>query len=140
MSYRKMLSHLAHFHVGLAPHQKHVYHKGLSAGNGRKFFAYMQASLPVVGPNFSEIGRSVEMAECGILVDTTNPQILANAIDFLLRNPEERKRLGENGRWAFESHLNWEVESQQLAPYFEYLIKKIKIERSHEKRNKDFSN
>ena len=34
----------------------------------------MQVSIPIVGPNFGEIGQVVREENCGILVDTTNPK------------------------------------------------------------------
>ena len=111
LPYRQMMAYLKQSRIAIALHQNHPYYKQLSAGNGRKFFSYMQAGLPIIGPNIGEIGRAVEMADCGTLIDTSDEVTVANTIIHLLDNSFEASRLGNNGRWAFENHFNWESEA-----------------------------
>ena len=117
------VAHLRHSQMGLALHQQHLCHRNLSAGNGRKFFAYMQAGIPIVGPSFGEVGKAVEMADCGILVDTEKANIVAKAIIHLLDNPKEAQRLGLNGRRAFEARFNWERESKKFELFMQHILK-----------------
>lgn len=119
MAYRKMLAYVKCARIGLALYQEHEFFKFVSVGNGRKFFTYMQAGIPVLGPQFREIGEVVRIANCGILVDTTDPQEVSDAICSLLDNPELALRLGANGRRAFEMNFNWERESHKLSNFFE---------------------
>ena len=86
-----------------------------------KLFEYMACGLPVVASNFPEIRKIVEAADCGILVDPTNVDEIANAILYLLGHPEEAKRMGENGRRAVEERYNWDKMEEKLLKLYEGL-------------------
>ena len=79
-----------------------------------KLFEYMACGLPVVASNFPEISKVVEEANCGILVDPTDINKIANAITYLLGHPEEAKRMGRNGRRAVEERYTWEIMEERL--------------------------
>jgi glycosyltransferase involved in cell wall biosynthesis len=123
MPYPEMLAHLSHARVGLALHQASRNFSLVSAGNGRKFFTYMQAALPIVGPIFYEIGKAVEIARCGVLVDTRKPEMVAEAVSRLLTNENEVVQMGRNGRQAFEKGLNWEVEQRKFIRFVSGITK-----------------
>jgi glycosyltransferase involved in cell wall biosynthesis len=80
-----------------------------------RVFEYMAVGLPVIVPSYAEeMQRIVPKYECGIMCDTENPQELSNALRGLWMNKTEAKRMGSNGRKAFEAGLNWEEESRPL--------------------------
>ncbi len=80
-----------------------------------KLFDYMREEKPVIVPNFAvEVSKIVRESDCGLCVDVTNPKEIANAIIYLLRNPEEAIRLGKNGREAVEIRYNWQREERIL--------------------------
>jgi glycosyltransferase involved in cell wall biosynthesis len=84
-----------------------------------KLFDYMRESKPVIVPGFSlEVERIVRESECGLLVDVTNPQAIADAALQLLRDPELSARLGANGRNAVEEKYNWQAEEKVLLEAF----------------------
>lgn len=84
-----------------------------------RFFEYMAMALPVIAPSYAEeIGPIVEDARCGLLVDFENPRDVADAMLYLVRNPEEAKAMGARGREAFLSRHNWEVEVEPLLQKF----------------------
>ena len=97
----------------------------VSKGNGRKFFTYMQASLPIVGPEFGEVGLVVREERCGILCDTTNPDEIAKAIVYLLRHPEEARAMGQRGRAAIEQKYNLASELNKLLEVYQRLGVKL---------------
>jgi glycosyltransferase involved in cell wall biosynthesis len=119
MPYRKMLAHLHHAKIGLGLHQRVAIYPFVSAGNGRKFFTYMQAGIPVIGPDFGEVGLVVKMADCGLLVDTENVDKVSEAIIELLEIPEKAESMGEKGRQAFLECFNWEKEEQKFLTFVE---------------------
>lgn len=43
-----------------------------------------------------------------------NAKEVAQAINWLLDNPEEAKKMGENGRKAIEEKYSWEKEFEKL--------------------------
>lgn len=119
MPYREMLAHLHHAKIGLGLHQRVAIYPFVSAGNGRKFFTYMQAGIPIIGPNFGEVGLVVKMADCGLLVDTENVDEVSEAIIELLERPEKAKCMAANGRKAFLERFNWEKEEQKFLTFVE---------------------
>ncbi|GGY10153.1 glycosyltransferase WbpH [Litchfieldella qijiaojingensis] len=83
-----------------------------------KMFEYMAAGLPVIASDFPLWRRIVEGAGCGLLVDPLDPKVIAEAIDWLLANPEEAEAMGRRGRQAVEEIYNWERESKTLIGFY----------------------
>jgi len=89
-----------------------------------KLFDYMREAKPVIVPGFSlEVERIVRESECGLLVDVTIPQAIADAALKLLRDPVLATRLGANGRRAVEEKYNWQAEEKVLLEAFTRLAK-----------------
>lgn len=114
MPYRRLLAHLACAKVGLALFQPVMHYGQISSGGPRRYFTYMQAGIPVIGPDFGEAGAIVKETDCGILVNASDPSAVAGAVIRLLDDPQEAGRLGSNGRKAFESRFNWSFEEAKL--------------------------
>lgn len=114
MPYKDMMNYLEACAIGLAPHQRSERYKYISKGTGRKFFTYMEASLPIIGPNFYRIADIVRETNCGILVDTTKPEEIAKAILYLVNNPKKSESFGRKGRIAIEKRYNWSIEEKKL--------------------------
>ncbi len=84
-----------------------------------KMFDYMREGKPVIAPDFAlEVRAIMKDADCGILVDVTDPEAIADAILSLLNDPAEAKRLGDNGRKAVETKYNWQEEEKKLLQAF----------------------
>ena len=62
-----------------------------------------QASLPVIGANFGEIGYLISRYNFGIAVDIDQANDIAVAIDKLL-NKESRQAMGNRGHSLFSTH------------------------------------
>jgi glycosyltransferase involved in cell wall biosynthesis len=122
MSYGEMLAHIRHAQIGLALHQQSRIYPYVSAGNGRKFFTYMQAGVAIIGPRFGEVGKIVKIADCGLLVDTERTVAVAEAIDYLFSHPEERQRMADNGQRAFLERFNWEIEEKKLQSFLNQVM------------------
>jgi glycosyltransferase involved in cell wall biosynthesis len=56
----------------------------------------------------------VGSADCGITVDPRDPSAAADRVAQLWKDPEEARRLGENGRRAILEQFNWEAEFAKL--------------------------
>jgi glycosyltransferase involved in cell wall biosynthesis len=119
LPYRTLLAHLKHASVGLALSQPARSYSLLGAGNGRKVFTYMQARVPIVAPDFGMVAEVVRRERCGLLVDSSNPEQVARAVDVLLRDHRAATRMGERGRAAFESKHNWEREQARLLRFLQ---------------------
>ncbi|WP_307069609.1 glycosyltransferase family 4 protein [Alkalibacillus filiformis] len=79
-----------------------------------KMFEYMSASIPVIASNFPLWKNIIEKNNCGICVNPLNEDEIAEAIQWIIDNPKEAKKMGENGRLAVENYFNWEQESIKL--------------------------
>ncbi len=119
--YPKLLEYLSMSHVGVVPIQPYDRFELITKGNFRKIFEYMKAGLPLVAPNFGEISLAVKEEKCGILVDTSKPQQIADAVIYLLKNPDIAKKMGERGRKTVKEKYNWQIESKKLLEVFDNL-------------------
>ena len=81
----------------------------------------MACGLPVVCSDFPLWERLVGDADCGVVVDPRDPPAVAAAIEQLLKDPDEARRLGENGRRAVLDRFNWEAEFVKLEALYRKL-------------------
>lgn len=86
-----------------------------------KLFEYMAAGVPVISSDFPLWREIVEKAGCGILVDPMNPQAIADAIRWMIDNPDEAQAMGERGRRAVIETYSWESEVNTLFKFYEQL-------------------
>jgi len=90
-----------------------------------KLFLYMLSSKPLVASKMP-IAQIAEDEQCGILVDPTNPQEIANAIIYLLENPVKAKLMGEKGKKAVLMKYNWNIFSERLLGVYERMRTNVK--------------
>jgi len=96
-----------------------------------KMFDYMKARLPVIIPDFAvEVAPIIREAECGILLDPSDPRQIAEAIDRLVADADLRRTLGEKGRAAVFRRYNWEEEGKLLVSLYERIAKQCELRRS----------
>jgi glycosyltransferase involved in cell wall biosynthesis len=79
-----------------------------------KLFEYMALGLPVVASDFPSWRSIVEPAQCGILVDPTDPRAIGEAVAYLLKHPDRAEAMGRSGQGAVSSQYRWDSEAQQL--------------------------
>jgi glycosyltransferase involved in cell wall biosynthesis len=89
-----------------------------------KLFEYMAAGLPVIASNFPLWKEIIEGNHCGLTVDPLKPEEIADAIEYLIMHPEERRKMGENGRRAVKEKYNWEREGEKLLWLYEEMLKR----------------
>lgn len=92
-SYETENKMLEEIDIGIMPLSTHEYSKGKG---GYKLFQYMAAGKPVIA---SPVGINKDIIKQGVngfLANDTNEWV--NYLSFLIENPEERKKMGMNGR------------------------------------------
>ena len=124
MPYPEMQAHLKHARVGLILYQPERNNPYSGPGNGRKSFTYMQAGIPIVAPDFGDIGAIIKEENCGILTDSTSSTAVAREIMYLLENPEKAGAMGRRGREAFLRKYNWELEEGKFLDFVEKIVEK----------------
>ena len=90
------------------------------------FFEYMAASLPIVTSDFPGFRSIIEENKCGLTVDPTDPNDAAEKVIYLLSHPEISREMGKNGRLAFESKYNWDIEEHKLLEVYSKLEEKLR--------------
>jgi glycosyltransferase involved in cell wall biosynthesis len=89
-----------------------------------KLFEYMALGMPVITSDFPLYRAIVDTHDCGLCIEPTSVEDLAEALTFLIENPAEAQRMGQNGRRAVEQYFNWESEAQKLRALYDQLLKK----------------
>lgn len=88
-----------------------------------KLFEYMAAGLPIIASDFPLWKEIVERNKCGICVNPLNPKEIADAINWVFKNPTAAVEMGKNGMKAVSEKYNWDVESRKLIHFYEKLLK-----------------
>lgn len=86
--------------------------------NPNKLFEAMMFGIPVITNIAEDI---VGETSCGLSVDYRNIEQISEAIVLLRDDQTLRKRLGNNGRKAFEQQYNWRVMEKALFNIYEEL-------------------
>ena len=87
-----------------------------------KMFEYMCAGIPVIASDFPLWREIIGGNNCGLLVDPLDHAAIAKAIDYLVENPKEAQRMGENGRRAVKERYNWESEEKKLLSFYDKIL------------------
>ncbi|MDO6355570.1 glycosyltransferase family 4 protein [Caloramator sp. CAR-1] len=86
-----------------------------------KLFEYMMSKTAVIASDFPMMRNIVEGENCGLLVDPTDPEKIAEAIDYLIENKELAYKMGENGFRAVFERYNWDVNEKKLLNVYKKL-------------------
>lgn len=86
-----------------------------------KMFEYMSAGLPVIGSRFALWQEIIEGNNCGLCVDPTNPNEIAEAINYLYEQPQVAYEMGLNGQKAIIEKYNWQQEEKKLLELYHQL-------------------
>jgi glycosyltransferase involved in cell wall biosynthesis len=89
-----------------------------------KMFEYMIAGLPVIASNFPLWETIINTNKCGICIDPLSPEEISDAIRYILENPEEARRMGENGKQAVREKYNWTIEEKKLFEVYEKVLER----------------
>jgi len=107
--------------LALFPPSAHYRRKELT-----KFFEYMYAEIPILCSDFPQWRALVEHYDCGLVVDPTDYQAMAAALQYLLDNPHRGLEMGRNGRRAIEQDLNWEAQGRELVAWYTELLNRTR--------------
>ena len=83
-------------------------------GFGIVFLEANAFGKPVIGGDVMGVPEAIADGETGLLVDPYNVDAMAEATVHLLRNPDEARRLGENGRRRVAREFTWEASAEKF--------------------------
>lgn len=84
-----------------------------------KLFEYMALGMPVIVSNFPLYEKIIAEEKCGLCVDPTNPEVIAESIKYLFENPSKAEEMGVSGRKAVKNKYNWDCEAAKLLEFYE---------------------
>jgi glycosyltransferase involved in cell wall biosynthesis len=105
--------------IGLVPYQPIA---NCVASMANKITECMALGLPLVFSNFPNYRDVAGTSGAGIAVDSTKPEEIAHAIEYLVRNPEIARQMGEAGRQAVRERFNWNVEKKKLLDLYKGIL------------------
>lgn len=119
--------------IGLAllSYQPNTDYKQGTLGN-TKIFEYMQAGIPLICTDFVLWEKIVKKYHCGICVNPLKQDEVANAVQYLIENPDEADKMGNNGKKLVREKFNWNQEEKKLFYIYEELIRETKRETGRE--------
>jgi glycosyltransferase involved in cell wall biosynthesis len=94
----------------------------LSEGVPRTILEAMACNVAVIASDVGGIPEVVVDQVSGLLVPPSSPDVLAAAIEGLVRNEGERKRLAESAQVGLRQHWTMDANLQQLVPVHEALL------------------
>lgn len=78
-------------------------------GLGIAFLEAMQYGKPVIAGDSGGVTDIVQNGETGLLVKPDDPEALADAVLFLLRNPSEIERISNNAWFRVRDYFRWDL-------------------------------
>lgn len=99
-----------------------VNYKEGTLGN-QKIFEYMMAGLPLITTHLRLWENIVKEYDCGICVEPDDTRSVSDAINFMINNPNEAKRMGDNAYKAVKENFNWSTQEKTLFQAYEYVEK-----------------
>jgi glycosyltransferase involved in cell wall biosynthesis len=87
-----------------------------------KLFEHMAAGIPTIASDLPRWREIVVGTGCGLVVDPLDARAIAEAIEYLLRHPEEAEEMGRRGREAVRERFNWRGDADRLLSFYRDLL------------------
>jgi len=82
----------------------------------------MAVRLPIVATNINGIPEAIQHKNNGYLISPQDNQELASVLDYLLKNPYERKRIAKNARETYLKHFTLKKMMTNTEKFYHSLI------------------
>jgi len=79
-----------------------------------KMFEYMSSGIGVIASDFPLYRKFMEESNCGVCINPLKVMAIEEAIDNMVKNLDETKKMGRRGKNIIKSKYNWQVEEQKL--------------------------
>ena len=87
-----------------------------------KAFECMALGLPIVYSDFPLLQTYIGKCGVGLAVDPQDPVQIADALEYLLKNPRIAQEMGQMGRRAVEERYNWSCEGTRLLGLYREIL------------------
>ena len=76
----------------------------------------------MIASNLPNAEKVLLPTQSGICVNPYDSDEIAQAIRYLIDNPNKAKEMGKNARKAFEEKYNWQIEEIKLIQFYNSLL------------------
>jgi glycosyltransferase involved in cell wall biosynthesis len=87
-----------------------------------KLFECMGLGLPVIYSDFPLLQRYVREYGVGVAVDPEKPEQIADALEYLVKNPQIAQQMGTMGKRAVMEKYNWAHEGARLVALYHKIL------------------
>lgn len=124
ISYKELFPFLQRSSAGLVIRTYRDPNSGYKKGSlgCNKFFEYMMAGIPIIASRMTEWVKIIEKYNCGLLVDPDDIDSISEAINYIANNPDEAKKMGDNGRKAAMESYHWGTQEALLYEIYDYVL------------------
>lgn len=91
-------------------------------GIPNRIFEYMACGIPILAENFTELRKIVNHTQCGLLVNSSNPEEIAFKCIELLSDKDRIVEMGKRGRIAALQQYNFDNELSKLIDFYKKII------------------
>lgn len=88
-----------------------------------KTLEYLSRSKPIIASPIPFHQRIFEKGCCGILLKSTDKSSINQAIITMMKNKEQIKQLGMNGKTIIQNHFTWDHSAKDLINHIETITK-----------------
>ena len=87
-----------------------------------KLFESMASEIPIIVNENTPMADIVKKEKCGIIIPFKNKKALKKAISLIKNDGILRKKLGYNGRKAYENKYNWTIMEKRLMNVYDQIL------------------
>lgn len=88
-----------------------------------KTLEYMAMSKPIIVTNIPFHQRIFNKGNCGVLMNNSEPETIANAIKYLYENKEKMGEMGKVGREIVEKFYTWDKKALDLEKFIYTILR-----------------
>lgn len=82
-----------------------------------KTLEYLAAGKPIIVTNIPFHSKIFDKGNCGILLESGSPEIIAKGISYLYKNQEALKKMGKEGRKIVEEFYTWDNMAREFEDF-----------------------
>ena len=119
LPYKENLTRTAQMEVGCVFYEDNVNNR-VTVPN--RLFEYMYAGVAVIGESFNEVKMVIEESNCGCVVNSSDPESIAEGIIRLFSDIPGLRKMQSNARNRIVSTYSYEYELEKMINFYNTLI------------------
>lgn len=119
LSYKDNFNRTAQMEIGCVFYEDNVNNR-VTIPN--RLFEYMYAGVAVVGESFYEVKKVIEDSQCGVVVNSSDPESIADGVIRLFSNIPELRKMQSNATSTIISTYTYEHELNKIIAFYDSLL------------------